>query len=137
MIVRKHSTVFHLKTNLQENYPNLNLQNFLGKYISYNFKLPFSRLKIQLKSINFFQNILTQIQILFITYTTYKPNIYNTYSKHHKAINCHMLKLQRCNRMLMIHWPNLRLYYNARGLCPIFKMLKTWEKMPRGELETQ
>ena len=107
-IVKKHYPVFHLKTNLKENHSKLNLQNLFEKYINYNFKLQFQTLQIQLKYINFFQNIFTSIQTQFITYTTYKPNIYNISSIHHKAINCHMLKLQRCNRMLMIHWSNLR-----------------------------
>ena len=33
----------------------------------------------------------------FITYTTFIPNIYNNTSKHQKATNCHMHKLQKCN----------------------------------------
>ena len=58
-------------------------------------------------------------------------------SKHHKASICHMHKLQKCNWMLMFHWPNLKTFTAMHVDLTYFKMLKTCEKMPSGELATQ
>ena len=57
--------------------------------------------------------------------------------KHHKAINLPHAQLQKYNWMLMFHWPNLKTSIAMHVDLPYFKMLKTWEKMPRGELATQ
>ena len=44
----------------------------------------------------------------------------------------------KCNRMHMIHWPNLMTSIEMQVLFAFAsKCAITWEKMPRGELATQ